>query len=102
MTRALARWYHAGLKAYLTALASRPAERALLPLVAWTTGCEGIAPELVRTAEQNVLDAIIRCLPCLHRAADRVRKCVPAQPFPHHTSCGENRVSASAPVRVAA
>ena len=63
MTRALAGRYHAGLKAYQTALASRLEEQAMLPLVAWTTGCEGIAPELVGIAEQNVLDAIIRCLP---------------------------------------
>ena len=69
MTRALAARYHAGLKAYQTALAFRPQEQALLPLVAWTTGCEGVAPDLLGIAEQNVLKAIIRCLPCLDKGA---------------------------------
>ena len=100
MTRELASKYHARLKAYHTALASR-SEVQMLPLVAWSSGREGIAPEVVCAAESNVLNNITRCLPLPVQSCWRVQERVPARLISHHLTrqvrwCTD---SASAPVR---
>lgn len=98
MTRALAVQYRAGLKAYQRALASG-SEVQTLPLVAWSSGREGIDKEVVRAAEENVLDTIIRCLPVPVPDCWQVQQRVPAISVSHHMRATD---SDSAQVRVAA
>ena len=98
LTPALASKYRAGLKAYQAGLASRLDVQAM-QLVAWSTGTEGFAPEVVKAAEKNVLDNIRRCLPCLNRAAGKFKSLFLASQFLTIFRASD---SARAPVRVEA